>query len=48
MKILLLGPYKEHLVNYLLSFGDKVIHFDDEVQPSQFIEGNFDFIISYR
>ena len=47
MKILLLGPYKEHLVNYLLSFGDKVIHFDDEVQPSQFIEGNFDFIISY-
>ncbi len=47
LKILLLGPCRDNIIEYLLSFGDEVLHSEDKIQPSQLLEGNFDFIISY-
>lgn len=47
MKILLLGPYREKIIEYLLSFGDKVLQSEDKIQPSTLMEDDFDFIVSY-
>lgn len=47
MKILLLGPYREKIIKYLLSFGDNISHSEAKMLPSKILEGNFDFIISY-
>lgn len=47
MNILLLGPKREELINYLLSFNDKVINTEAQINNS-FSLDNIDFIISYR
>ena len=47
MRILLLGPSRDGIMEYLLSFGDEVLHSEDKIQPVKLMDDNFDFIISY-
>lgn len=47
MKLLLLGPYRENIQNYLELFGDKVIHMEEKINSEQVIGDNFDYIISF-
>ncbi len=47
MKILLLGPYRENLANYLKSLGDDVTHTEEPLQAGAEILDKKDFLISY-
>lgn len=47
MKILLLGPYREELVQFLLSFGDEVQHIQEPISGRSKVLDNTDYLISY-
>lgn len=47
MKILLLGPNRPELIEFLSSFGDEVIVTDRPVDSSPKLEQEVDFILSY-
>ncbi|WP_243388198.1 formyltransferase family protein [Bacillus kexueae] len=47
MKILLLGPERDRLKNFLKSFGDEVITYQDKLDVNSSVLDNVDFIISY-
>lgn len=45
MNILLLGPYRENIINFLESYGDIVINKEEKINKNML--NNIDFIISY-
>ena len=47
MKVLLLGPKRQNLIEYLVSCGDSVICTEERVLPESDIIKAIDFIISY-
>jgi methionyl-tRNA formyltransferase len=47
MKLLYLGPKRQHMIDYLKSFGDDVRQFEDKLSgPSETLD-DVDFIVSY-
>ena len=47
MNILMLGPDREHLVDYLKSTGDEVVTYESPIKKDSHILSGVDFIISY-
>ncbi|MEK4484806.1 formyltransferase family protein [Psychrobacillus sp. FSL H8-0484] len=47
MKILFLGPYKDNIQEFLLSYGDSVVNIIDKIQPEEVLKEDFEFIVSY-
>jgi len=47
MKILMLGPYRKHMVDYLESSGDEVESYESPVSRESKLLPGVDFIISY-
>lgn len=47
MKILVLGPYKQKLVDYLQSNGDEVIVIEEKIEADSDILEGIEFIISF-
>ena len=47
MKILMLGPQRQNLIDYLGSFGDEVVTTEEKINPNSTILENVIFIVSY-
>ncbi|WNS75209.1 formyltransferase family protein [Bacillus sp. DTU_2020_1000418_1_SI_GHA_SEK_038] len=47
MKVLLLGPYRENIIEFLNTFNDVVIHKEEKIEEHELIKENVDYIISY-
>lgn len=47
MKILYLGPFRQHIADFLKSTGDEVVHTEKRLKPGSAILENVDMILSY-
>jgi methionyl-tRNA formyltransferase len=47
MKILWLGPYRKHMLDYVKSLGDDVVHYEKRIKPDSEVLQGVDFIVSY-
>lgn len=47
MKVLYLGPWRQHMIDYLRSRGDEVVHTDKRFGPSSGVTQDIDMIVSY-